>query len=450
MWCRAVCQGTAAVLFAGALIFATANAWGQDASYSDLMDRAAAARLRGDFPAAEGHLRAALTASPQDVEATRLLALIIAFQGRLDEARATIERAYGLAPDNIDVRLSRARILGWSERFDAAEAEVDGIIAQMPDYADGWALKGRLAYYQQAYARSRDAFAKAEALAPGDLEVMLGLGDVALATGRRAEAAAYYAKAQQDYPESLDVQDRIARLAGDDPLPWRIDVDGEISSLSRTSLSNWSEQSVRLERKLAGAATVFGRVERYDRFSQSDWMIHGGGTTQAGDAVSLYGEAGIGLDPDFQPDWQLSAGGTARVSRAGGGIGASLITLDTRARHYDVGTVYTFDIGWQQYVGRGRGFLWAKFLNSIADDGSHLTGWSVSGMLNVSDTFRIRLGTALAPESDRGVVVDTRTYTGGVEADVSERVVLRLNATQDSRRGSYRRFYVRTGIGVRF
>jgi YaiO family outer membrane protein len=227
-----------------------------------------------------------------------------------------------------------------------------------------------------------------------------------------------------------------------------LDVEAEFSSLARTSLSNWSEQSIRLERKLRGPAVVFGRVERFDRFDLSDWMINAGGSTQIGSRISFYGEGGIGLGSDFQPDWQLASGGSVTLYPAAESLGAGLLTFDTRARHYDIGTIYSFDVGWQQYWGRG--FIWAKLLNSIADDGSHLTGWSLSGLFNVTDQIRLRLSTALAPESDRGVVVDTRTYSGGLEFDLSERVMLRVNATQDTRRGSYRRFYVRSGIGVRF
>lgn len=248
-------------------------------TYLEAIESANIARLAGDYSASEKALGIALLVQPDDPEALRLLALVQAYQDKLAEALSTITRAASAAPNDIDIRLARARIFGWNDNFAGAESLVDQIVAEAPNYVDAWTLKGRLAYYQGELPRSLEAFERAHALQPDSLDGFLGIGDVLQAQGKFDDARDYYRSAAELYPDSTEIQDRLSRMAGNDSRLWRIDFDGEYSSLGRTILADWNQQAVRVERKISNKGRIAGGVERAHRFGIADWLFKAGGLT---------------------------------------------------------------------------------------------------------------------------------------------------------------------------
>ncbi len=425
--------------------------WAQTGTtFPDAMEKASKARLAGDFAASERALIEALQVFPDDPQALRQLALMQAFQDKLKDALNTIARAATQAPDDIDVRLTQARIVGWNDNFTRAESLVDQVINQAPDYADAWTLKGRLAYYQGDFPRALRAFDRAQALQPDSLEAFLGTGDVLRAQGKFENARDQYERAAALYPEDNEVQLRLSQPIENPGNLWRIDIDGEFSSLSRTPLGDWNQQNARIERMLSDRTRIMGGLERADRFGLSDWSFTLGGSHRFTDISGGYLEVTVGADVDFVPDWAVASGADVRLWKGSGIFNAGVATLDARVRGYSVGTVYSFDAGWQQYVFDGRAWVWGKVLNTIDPGGKHVVGWSLAGYAQVTDNLGIRVAGAIAPESDRGIVTNTNSIAAGLSYELSDHLTLNISGSRDSRDNSYVRHSIRSGLSLKF
>ena len=108
------------------------------------VEAATHARSVGKLERARDILQGLLTASPQDADLLRRLAMVEADDGRLHAALETINRAAGLAPDDLDVALARAYILYWRGDLSGSQAAVAAIVARDPDYPELATLRSAL------------------------------------------------------------------------------------------------------------------------------------------------------------------------------------------------------------------------------------------------------------------------------------------------------------------
>jgi tetratricopeptide (TPR) repeat protein len=115
-----------------------------------------AAWLDNDTLVAYHKLRARLLVNPTDIEALRNLGLIARLIGRLDEARATLER----------------------------------LVARLPNDAGVWLMTGEVLLSSNDPERAGRAFARARALDPRNALGTIGGGWASLMQGREQEAAA--------------------------------------------------------------------------------------------------------------------------------------------------------------------------------------------------------------------------------------------------------------------
>ena len=92
---------------------------------------------------------------------------------------------------------------------------IDRVLAARPNDAEAFALRGRVAVYQNQPERAQVAFESALRLDPKNLDAFLGLGDVARARGNERDAQSYYLKAKALEPTSRDVTERLERKADD-------------------------------------------------------------------------------------------------------------------------------------------------------------------------------------------------------------------------------------------
>lgn len=430
-----------ATVIAAALL-AASPAYAQDAAQG-FIDSAQAARRAQDFAGAERAYQQALGARPGDAELLTQLALVQGFQAHYEMALATIVQAEAAAPADLDIRLAKARILGWMARYGEASIALDQVLAARPRDADALALQGRLALYQNMPAKARDAFTRALALDARNLDAVIGLGDAARAAGNEQDARGYYLQAQALDPGSRDVAERLAGKADESTPKWTVSAAAGHSWLTRSTLKDWSEESLHVERLLDGGS-VWAGVVHAQRFGLRDTEIAAGASFRLGQRVSGTAEAATTPNDDFLPSWRMAAGLTGRLT------GTTFALLDGSVRHYATGTVKGVSAGIEQYLFDGKLDLAGRFVNSFDPTGRHLTGYAVAATVIPIDRLRLRAGYADAPEADAGVVAGTRSLSGGVAFDLTTRLTVRVDYLREDRSGSYLRQELIAGLAYKF
>lgn len=179
-------------------------------------------------------------------------------------------------------------------------------------------------------------------------------------------------------------------------------------------------------------------------------VIQGGGAYRFTNRSGAYLEASFAADADFLPVWGIATGIDFQAWRGAKLFDAGVVTIDARARHYDVGTVYSFDAGWQQYALDGKIWVWGKILNTFDPSGKHVVGWSLTGYAQVTDKLGLRVSGAIAPESDRGVVTDTSSIAVGLNYALTDQLTFNVGGSRDSRDNSYVRHTIRSGLSLKF
>ncbi len=129
--------------------------------YDELIQDALAARDAGDLPRAESLLREAYPIPDDKSEVALLLGMVVAFQGRYDEALALFDQGLAGNPADSELRMARARVLFWQGETSAASRQLDELLAQDPQHAEARALARQLDagnwhhQFSYAYGRSR-------------------------------------------------------------------------------------------------------------------------------------------------------------------------------------------------------------------------------------------------------------------------------------------------------
>ena len=177
---------------------------------------------RGEQASALEMARAWVAAAPDNPQAQRLLALLLAVTGDIPGAHATLDRAIALAPDDGSLHYQRATLLVSENRSDEASVELDRSIGVDPnelrayvmqaqialgrgdlDEADRlarlaarvnpdhpWllAVQGMVLLHRQQLPQAHVLLSKAAKLAPNDIQTRYGLGLSFLAQGHWAFA----------------------------------------------------------------------------------------------------------------------------------------------------------------------------------------------------------------------------------------------------------------------
>ena len=186
------------------------------------------------------------------------------------------------------------------------------------------------------------------------------------------------------------------------------------------------------------------------RFTKNDTEFRAGVSRRFSDAFSGNIEFALTPDDDFLAKWTLRGGISLRVLENGRAIGPTLISLDFSHRKFEPGGVTGLDPGITQYLMAGKLWVQARFINSFDPDDNHLTGWLLRGDWQALKNLRFFAGTAEAPESDRGIITDTRSYFGGFLWRLSDHIQLRADYARDDRENSYLRKSFTLGFDISF
>lgn len=151
-------------------------------------------------------------------------ARLLAEEGFLDEALARLDRVAAAVSGDAYLRLARAELLFRAGRIDEASAEVAAAAVAAPDNPDVLRLQGRVELARadrepQALETATTAFERLRQEDPEDLESLLSLGQLYLATGRAGLAADALAEAARLRPGHPGIESLLARALDSTPDP---------------------------------------------------------------------------------------------------------------------------------------------------------------------------------------------------------------------------------------
>lgn len=278
---------------------------------------------------------------------------------------------------------------------------------------------------------------------PDDIDARLNLGLALIAAGRPAEARVELEYVLARAPNYADARDALLQIDSlrADAGEWRADVSVAYSHLSE-DLDPWREISVSLSRQFT-RDTVSATIEHAERFGRSDTYAEARLDRRWG-LGAVYAAVGGTPGADFRPEVAVRAGG----QRPLGDQGWSL-TADAAIARYAVGTVSTVQPGLEYVTADERLTLGGRWINVWDEQDTYRSGYSLRAVLEIVPNLRLRVGYADAPESSDGATVDVQSTSLGLEVDVTERVVLRLNGVSEDR-VAYDRQETVLGVGLRF
>jgi len=370
------------------------------------------------------------------------LARLEASDGRHEAALTAIDSALAQNPRDFDARLLRARILSWQGRFAAADKALGELLGERPADADARLALSLLRYYE---GRLDEAAAGLEALlaeSPGNADA--------------AEARNLVAKALAARTETSPVR------------RWRVDAGGEYSAFRRTAvdLPAWNQQFLQVGRRLDDGnrpLSVFGRVERFERYDLTDWALEAGVTRTFFPGLLGAFTAGVSPDAVFRPQWRAAADAEYRIRKAASPRDAVPSVWGLATARYDVyesseflGLLPGVRTEWGPWAATGR-------LAHVREAGGEaLTGWSlrfdgVTGTPRlgpVRENIRFLAGIADAPETEvrgaKAVTISTLTLYAGLAVEIDGDLTLNLGYARDDREDSWIRHSVNAGVSGGF
>lgn len=163
------------------------------------LQRAAAALMSGNLPAAEATLRPVLAARPHDVAALRMLADVALRLGRLREAEQLLRRALDLAPTFDFARYNLATALHLQNRSGEALAELDRLRGNDTEESLSMraAIYSRIGRYKEAASLYRDLASRHSER----VEIWISLANVLKFAGDQEGAVSSYRRAIEVLPE---------------------------------------------------------------------------------------------------------------------------------------------------------------------------------------------------------------------------------------------------------
>lgn len=239
-----------------------------------------------DFAAAEAMVRAELQAKPQDGELTFLLARLLAWQGRHDQALALYEKLLAQEPANGDYLLGQAQTLFWSGQDGAALSVANRGLVMVPDSLELKRLQIQLL------------------LAKGDEEA-------------QAQATSMLVEAEQRFGQEAFAGQRSQlqelRTAGYIFRPRR-EVEAGVSYEHLTKgYAEWKSVSLEGEWLYAPRRIVYSQARLTERFSLGDEEVAVGTYQPLGSLYDCQFEASGSPSHEILPKYSLFGGITRKL-----------------------------------------------------------------------------------------------------------------------------------------
>lgn len=417
------------------------------------LERLLALRAENRFEPALEMAETLLEAAPDNVDFLLIKGQLQAFLGDHDAALQTLARAQALAPTYLDIHLMRARVELFAGRPEAAYATLQPVVSPDLDRADAQLLLGRVALMAGELDTAERAFARAAELTPEDGDAWLGLGDTALETGSTSRAQLNFERALE-VPDTAPVaRERLDALAA---AGRRFELTTDISySRFNRDFDSWREGSVALAWRIDDSRQLTGGIAIANRYDLTDLQVGLGWNARIDDKSGYLLGAAVAPGADFLPTWLLRAGYDRTLydlgSRPTGlGLGAGVGFVEGSLAQYGDGNVQGFEAGIVQYAFQGRSWLTAKAGGSFGTGGDFDPSFGLRLDVLARRQTRLFAGFGQAfDNSDQGSGT-TRTYFGGVDQMLTDRVGLVATVAFEDRDSGVQRTTFSLGMRVRF
>jgi serine/threonine protein kinase/tetratricopeptide (TPR) repeat protein len=150
-----------------------------------------------NWPGAEAEFRRGIELNPNYVTGHQWYAMLLAFSGRMEEAKTQIQLALKLDPLSLIVNDAYALILDYAREYDRALEQYRVTLEMDPNFLPARREIGMVYEQQGKYEQAIAEFQKARQLAPHDMYVAGWLGHAYAASGKRAEAEKLLTELQQ-------------------------------------------------------------------------------------------------------------------------------------------------------------------------------------------------------------------------------------------------------------
>ncbi len=328
-------------------------------------------------------------------------ALDLAADSEFDQALSLISAQPASIKDSYAVRFAQARILSWSGKYLEAGQAYRSLRQDYPDDPDIRVGQSYLEYFRGNLKDAETGFNQVLTRHPGYHDARKGLSAV-----KRAKR---------------------------DNTPWKLDTGLSWSTFENSQNSDWSEQFVRIERRLGNVAAS-AKAHRYRRFDRTDNSFQFGLASHLSRPWDWHVSAGFTPDATFRPDYFGSAnlGYSFKASER-----FSIRTnLDYRIDAYEAATIHTLspDIG--LYFDNGIA-LTSRLISVLQSGEDDLYGWLVSGSAPIGDNLDLRFGLAEAPDTINGEAVETDSIFAGLRWNFTDFTSINLDISRDDRENSF-------------
>ncbi len=137
------------------------------------------------------------------------LGVVLASQGRIEEAKTHYQAALEIDPQDVDPRCNLAKLLATEGRFDEALACYQKALEVQPDFARPQSDLGDLLVHLGRLDEAVDHYRKALEIQPDDATVHYSLGDLLGRLGRFDEAAGHFQKSLEIAPDNADAHNNF-------------------------------------------------------------------------------------------------------------------------------------------------------------------------------------------------------------------------------------------------
>lgn len=178
-----------------------------DSAFDDLVNRGAAAHQANRYEEALAAYKQALEINPTDAEVNSLYGLALTHLGRLEEARAVLEKAVEQEPEEIGFRLNLVEYLEKSQQLDRAEYEIDIVVSLDAKFPRSWEKKGDVSLKRKKLDAAANAYSTASMLEPDNFRVAMKLARAHAVLGNFKQAHDALDIAERLEPQRIEMFD---------------------------------------------------------------------------------------------------------------------------------------------------------------------------------------------------------------------------------------------------
>lgn len=273
------------------------------------MSRAKVAIKEGRFGEAQVLLQDWVKVHRENQEARFLLARVLAWQGKYQEALPHYDLLLRRYPDNADYMLGKAQTLVWSGRPDAALPLLQGARARVPGYEDVWRLEIRILTELGQQEKTQALIEQARKQFPDTRWDSSQKKEPAIPSGTQAEAVPGLPQMPTGSAGSPIVAEltKMPQTTGTVVTPFEAKPIEVELGVSRENLdkgyANWRSTYIGAEKKLGERHVVYASLRETERFSLTDTEWLGGISYPLGSRWMAIFEANVSASHHVLPKW---------------------------------------------------------------------------------------------------------------------------------------------------